>query len=61
MIINQALEIFRKMDAGLTAGFSIGHPWQGRGDGWSNATGPAIVPANHKKRSRLATPKLRKF
>jgi hypothetical protein len=60
MIINQALEIFRKMDTCHTARFSIGHPWQGRGDGWGNATGPAIVPADHKKRSGLTTPKLRK-
>jgi len=46
------------MDAGYTTRFPIRHPWQRGGDGWSNATGPAIDPANHKKRSGLTTPKL---
>jgi hypothetical protein len=58
VIIDQTTVAFRKMDAGYAGRLSLRHARDGRGDGWGNATGPAIFPAMHKKRSGFTTPKI---
>jgi hypothetical protein len=50
IIKDQTAIVCRKMDAGNTCRFSIGHARYGRRDGWSYATGSALFAAFHKKR-----------